>query len=117
VIALTEAQTWATIGALSAALIGMITVVTSVLMRTITVQIGSLRHEMVGGFEGGRHEVDNLRNEMVRGFDGLRAEFRSEIGGLRVEMNARFEVVDTRFESLDRDVQALANKVFGSDRP
>ncbi len=99
VIALTEAQTWATIGVLSAALIGMITVVTSVLKRTITVQVGS------------------LRNELVTGFDSVRADFRSEIGGLRAEMNARFEVVDMRFESLDRDVQAVANKVFGNDRP
>jgi phage-related protein len=113
VIELTEPQTWTTIGVLSAALIGMITVVTSVLMRTINSQISGVRNEM-GSF----------RNEMVVGFDSLRSEVRSEIGGLRAEMNARFEVVDIRFESvnsridsLDRDVQALANKVFGSDRP
>lgn len=32
---------------------------------------------------------------------------RSEIGGLRGEMNARFEAIDRRFDYLDRDVQAL----------
>ena len=114
---MTEAQTWTTIGVLSAALIGMITVVTSVLMRTITVQIGSLRNEMVGGFDAAHNETSSLRNEMLGGFESVRSEFRSEIGALRVEMNARFEVVDVRLESLDRDVQVVANKVFGSDRP
>jgi hypothetical protein len=38
---------------------------------------------------------------------------RSEIGGLRGEMNARFEAVDRRFDHLDRDVQALTKHVFG----
>ncbi len=32
--------------------------------------------------------------------------------GLRAEMNARFERVDTRFDHLDRDVQAIARRVF-----
>ncbi|HEY5224755.1 MAG TPA: hypothetical protein VIJ18_17120 [Microbacteriaceae bacterium] len=39
---------------------------------------------------------------------------RSEIGGLRGEMAARFEAVDKRFDYLDRDVQALTKRVFGN---
>ena len=42
---------------------------------------------------------------------------RSEVGGLRAEMNARFETVGVRMDSLDRDVQAVASRVFGTDRP
>jgi len=99
VIDLTEAQTWTVIATLSAALLGMITVVTTVLMRTISTQIGS------------------LRNEMLSGFDSVRGELRSEVGGLRAEMNARFETVGVRMDSLDRDVQAVASRVFGTDRP
>ncbi|WP_240745133.1 MULTISPECIES: hypothetical protein [unclassified Microbacterium] len=48
---------------------------------------------------------------------------RSEIGGLRNEMNARFDAVDTRFDAvntridgLDGDVQAIVKRTFGFDR-
>lgn len=48
---------------------------------------------------------------------------RAEIGGLRGEMNARFDAVNARFdaterriESIDRDVQALVKRTFGMDR-
>ena len=48
---------------------------------------------------------------------------RAEIGGLRGEMNARFEQMNTRFEAidhrmdgLDRDVRALITHEFGLDR-
>ncbi len=92
---MTEAQTWTVIATLSAALLGMITVVTTVLMRTISTQIGGLRNEMISGLNG----------------------VRSEMGGLRAEMNARFETVGVRMDSLDRDVQAVASRVFGTDRP
>jgi hypothetical protein len=37
---------------------------------------------------------------------------RAEIGGLRGEMNAKFERVVSRFDHLDRDVQAVARRVF-----
>ena len=100
-IALTEPQTWTTIGVLAATLLGTITLVSTMLMRTITAQIGGLRGEMVSGF----------------------SSIRSEIGGLRAEMNARFEAVDARFdtvntkiEGIDRDVQLLMNREFGKDR-
>ena len=41
---------------------------------------------------------------------------RSEIGGLRNEMNARFDTVNTRIDGLDRDVQAIVKRTFGLDR-
>ena len=41
---------------------------------------------------------------------------RTEIGGLRAEMNARFDAVNTRMDGLDRDVQALVKRTFGLDR-
>lgn len=41
---------------------------------------------------------------------------RAEIGGLRAEMRARFEVVESRIGGLDRDVQALVKRTFGIDR-
>ncbi|MGH3690355.1 MAG: hypothetical protein ACRDT7_09380 [Microbacterium sp.] len=41
---------------------------------------------------------------------------RSEIGGLRTEMNARFDAVNSRIDGLDRDVQAIVKRTFGLDR-
>ena len=60
----------------------------------------------------------------LAGSTGVWSELRSEVGGLRTEMNARFETVEVRFEAvntrldgLDRDVQALVGRVFRQDRP
>lgn len=41
---------------------------------------------------------------------------RAEIGGLRGEMNARFDAVSTRIDGLDRDMQAVVKRSFGLDR-
>ena len=41
---------------------------------------------------------------------------RAEIGGLRGEMNAKFERVDAKMDALDRDIQALMRHTF-PDRP
>ncbi len=60
----------------------------------------------------------------------LRTELKADIGGLRGEMNARFERVDAQFaavdarfdaltskvDHLDRDVQLLMNREFGENR-
>ncbi|MEA1264679.1 hypothetical protein MicroSTF_16675 [Microbacterium sp. STF-2] len=47
---------------------------------------------------------------------GLRTEMNGQIGGLRTEMNARFDAVNTRIDGLDRDVQAIVKRTFGLDR-
>ena len=41
---------------------------------------------------------------------------RTELGGLRTEMNARFESVDHRLDGMDRDIQLLMSREFGADR-
>ncbi|WP_258184398.1 hypothetical protein [Microbacterium foliorum] len=47
---------------------------------------------------------------------GLRGEMNAQIGGLRHEMNARFDTVNTRIDGLDRDMQAVVKRTFGLDR-
>jgi hypothetical protein len=42
----------------------------------------------------------------------VRAEMRAEIGGLRAEMNGRFDTVDARLNHLDRDVQAGVTRLM-----
>ena len=130
---MTEPQTWTTIGVLAAALLGTITLMTTMLGRTITAQFGGLRSE-IGKVDS---KIDSLRNEMSVEIGSLRNEMGVEIGslrnemsveigslrnemvtgfdGLRAEMNARFEAVNMRFTTLDRDVQALSERVFRTE--
>lgn len=41
---------------------------------------------------------------------------RAEIGGLRGEMNARFDTTNEKIDALDRDVSALMRHTFGIER-
>lgn len=85
---MTEPQIWTIIGVFAATLLGTMTLLSTVLTRSISGQITS------------------LRNEMATGFNGLRSE-----------INARFETVNVRLDNLDRDVQAISERVFRSDTP
>jgi hypothetical protein len=61
--------------------------------------------------------VSTLFIRIVRSeIGGLRTEMNGQIGGLRTEMNARFDAVNTRIDGLDRDVQAIVKRTFGLDR-
>ncbi|MCE4025280.1 MULTISPECIES: hypothetical protein [unclassified Microbacterium] len=71
-----DAQIWTMIGAFTALMLGMLTIVSTLFIRVV----------------------------------------RSEIGGLRSEMNGRFDVMSSRMDGLDRDVQALVKRTFGLDR-
>lgn len=82
-----DAQIWTMIGAFTALMFGMLTVVSSLFVRVVRSEIG-----------------------------GLRSEMNAQIGGLRSEMNARFDTVNTRIDGLDRDMQAVVKRTFGLDR-
>ncbi|MFJ2370324.1 hypothetical protein [Microbacterium sp. NPDC087665] len=89
-----DAQIWAMIGAFTALMLGMLTVVSTLFIRVVRSEIGGLRSEMNGQIGG----------------------LRSEMNGLRGEMTARFDAVNTRIDGLDRDVQAIVKRTFGLDR-
>lgn len=82
-----DAQIWTMIGAFTALMFGMMTVVSTLFIRLVRAEIGGLRNEMNG-----------------------------QIGALRAEMNARFDAVNERIGGLDRDVQAIGKRTFGLDR-
>jgi hypothetical protein len=105
VITLTEPQIWTIIGVFAATLLGTMTLLSTTLMRSISGQITSLRNEMVTGFKG----FEGLRNEMNARFEAVDARFQA--------VDARFDAVNSRLDNLDRDVQALSERVFRSDRP
>ncbi|MFT4134916.1 hypothetical protein [Microbacterium sp.] len=93
-----DAQTWAVIGVLAASFLGTMTIISTMFTRVIKTEIGAVRRELSAAI------------------GGVRAELGAEIGGLREEMNARFQAVHTRLDGMDRDIQLLMNREFGTDR-
>jgi hypothetical protein len=94
VITVTEPQVWTMIGVFTALMFGMLTVVSTLFVRVVRSEIGGVRAELVG----------------------TRGELEGQIGGLRGEMNARFDAVHVKIDGLDRDVQLLMNREFGTER-
>ncbi|WP_188754983.1 hypothetical protein [Microbacterium album] len=76
-----SAQVWTVIGVLSAGLFGMMTLMSTMFLRVLRAEIGSVRAEI----------------------GSVRTELGGEIGSLRNEMNARLD-------GLDRDVQFLMRR-------
>ena len=98
-----DPQVWTLIGVFAAVMLGGMTLMTTMMNRVVRAEIGGLRNEMNGRFDG-------MRGEM----NGLRGEMSAEMNGLRGEMNARFDTVDHKIETLDKEVAALAKKVWGA---
>ncbi|WP_200914497.1 MULTISPECIES: hypothetical protein [unclassified Aeromicrobium] len=103
-IEVNEPQVWTLIGVFGTALFGMLTLMSTMFVRILRTEIGSLRTEM-------RTEIGSLRSEMGTELRSV----RGEIGSLRTEMQAEFASVRTEIKYLDRDVQALSRRVFGDD--
>lgn len=109
VIIVNEPQVWTVIGVLAASLFGGLTVITQLILRTVQAEIGTVRAE-----------IGSLRTEMRTEVGSLHGEvgsLRTEVGSLRTEVGALRAVTETKFESLDRDIQGLARHVFGSSTP
>ena len=92
-----EPQVWTLIGVFAAALFGVLTLMSTMFLRVLRTEIGSVRTEM----DSVRNEIGALRGEMNSGLSAVRTEIR------RVE-----DVMTTRFEHLDRDVSAISRRVF-----
>lgn len=80
----------------------LIGVFTAVMLGAMTITTTMIMRSM-------SYAIGGLRGELNGRFDGLRGEML----GLRGEMNARFDTVETKIEHLDRDVAALMRKVWG----
>ncbi len=91
---MTEAQTWTLIATFITAFFGTLTLFGVMVTRLIRAEIGGVRAEMSGLATGLRGEVSGLA-------DALRAD----MGAMETRLNAKFD-------ALDRDVQAIARRVF-----
>ncbi|MFT4259851.1 hypothetical protein [Microbacterium sp.] len=61
---------------------------------------------------GVRTELESVRTEMRTEFQSVRTEMRAEIGGIRTEIGG----IHSRLDRLDADVNALMKHAFGIDR-
>nr|WP_245762974.1 hypothetical protein [Microbacterium azadirachtae] len=89
---MTEPQVWTLIGVFTAIMLGGMTLMTTLLTRAIDGRLEAL--------EGRFHSR----------FDAMDSKFE----GLRAEMNARFDAVDVKVLALDKDVAALADRLWHS---
>lgn len=107
---LTEPQIWVLIGIFGAANFGMLAWQQSSFTRANE----ALRETVKAGFAGveGRFAgVDAGFAGVDAGFAGVRAGFATQ----RAEIVIELAKVHKRIDDLDRDVQALTRKVFGTD--
>ena len=98
---MTEPQTWVLLGAVTTIMLGGMTLMTTLLTRTLNSAIGGLRGEMATRFEA----VDAR-------FSAIDARFEA----MHVVIDARFDTVGTKIDHLDRDVTALTRRAWGEPR-
>lgn len=82
-----DPQIWTLLGVFAAIMLGGMTLMTTLLMRTMTAAI-----------DGVNGRISGLVGEMKAGFAAV---------------DAKFETVNVKLEHLDRDVTAISKKVFG----
>lgn len=85
-----EPQAWTLIGVFSAAMFGMLGVVSGMFTRLLRTEIGSVRAEARAEFGTVSSEIGRVSDQI----EGLHREFT------------------VKLDSLDRDVQAIALRVF-----
>jgi hypothetical protein len=59
-----DAQIWTMIGAFTALMFGMMTVVSTLFIRVVRTEVGGLRNEMNAQLGGMKGQIGGLRNEM-----------------------------------------------------
>lgn len=87
---MTEPQVWVLIGVFAAAFFALIGIVTTNFNRTMSA----------------RFETMDAR------FETMEARFEA----MRMGVDAKFDVINTKLENMDRDIQALSSRVFGTDQ-
>jgi hypothetical protein len=120
---LTEPQVWTLIGVFAAIMVGALSLMTTLIMRSITVATDGLRSEVVARFEktDAKFEAMDAKFEAM----GARSEARFEaveyrfqamdarFDAMDAKVDARFETIAAKLEHLDRDVTALMRRAWG----
>ncbi|HEY5223102.1 MAG TPA: hypothetical protein VIJ18_08695 [Microbacteriaceae bacterium] len=100
-VIMNDAQVWSIIGVLAATLVSTIIGFFTLFLRTMKAQFETMHVELTG-----------FRKEMDTRFDAVGARFDARFDS----MGARFDATDHRIEGIDRDIQLIFSKVFGTGR-
>lgn len=96
-----DPQIWTLIGVFAAVMLGGMTLMTTLLGRTID-----------SGLRRVDTRIDALDAKVDARIDALDAKFDAKFDAV----DARFDALTTRLDHLDRDVQALMRREFGDGR-
>ncbi|GAA4773138.1 hypothetical protein [Microbacterium gilvum] len=106
---MTEPQVWVFMGLFATFAFTTLGIISSSFTRTLRAEIGRVESSVDAVRSELRTEIGSVRSELRTEIGSV----RTELGGLRTEMNARFDAVGTRIDHLDRDVAALTRRVMG----
>jgi len=107
-VTVNEPQIWTLIGVFGAALFGMLTLMSTMFVRTVRTEIGSVRTEIGSLRAEVRTELTSVRGEI----GSLRAEMGTELRSIRAEIGG----LHGRIDRLDSDIAALMRHAFGIER-
>lgn len=120
---MTEPQVWTLIGVFAAIMLGALSLMTTLITRSITVATDGLRGEMVARFEktDARFEAMDARFEAMDAkfearFEAVEYRFQAmehRFDAMEAKVDARFETISAKLEHLDRDVTALMRRAWG----
>ncbi|MGM1018695.1 MAG: hypothetical protein ACQEW8_14270 [Actinomycetota bacterium] len=109
---MSEPQVWTLIGVFATGMFGTLALMSTMFVRILRTEIGSVRTELGAAIGSVRTEIGSVRTDLSAEVGALRTELRSEIRSVGVEVAALRE----RTDLMDRDIQALMRHTFGIDR-
>ncbi|MFN8126207.1 MAG: hypothetical protein U0R64_06850 [Candidatus Nanopelagicales bacterium] len=107
-ITVTEPQVWTVIGVFAAGLLGVLTLMSTMFLRIVRTEIGSVATRIDSLDDRMNVRIDSLDTTLGTRIDSLDSTLNARMDGL----GARIESIDRRIDHLDRDVQTLASRVF-----
>ena len=119
VIELNDAQIWTVVGVLAATLLSAFGLMAHFATRLLQESIGRVLDQFTMldyRFEAihQRFEAIDQRFKAIdQRFDALEVRVTERIDALDSRIGVRIDALDARITVLDRDVQAIANRVFG----
>lgn len=111
---MSDAQLWLALGTMAFVILAVLFLQAYSFNRSIDRAVASFTRELNtfgGTFDAKFKAIDDRFDAIDMKFGAVNDRFDA----LRTEMLAGFERLDARVDALDRDVQALANRAFGSD--
>jgi hypothetical protein len=113
---MTEPQVWTLIGVFAAIMLGALSLMTTLITRSITVATDGLRGEMVARFEKTDARFEAMDAKFEARFEAVEYRFQAmehRFDAMEAKVDARFETISAKLEHLDRDVTALMRRAWG----